>query len=163
MTLVRAWRLVLDTRPDAQLTLAGTGVPSDPTQDRIRALLAADLRLSNAVKLPGWVADVRELLASHDVFVLLSDAEGMSNALLEAAAYGRVCVVSDIPANRAVLGQDHTLFAPTDDELQISGVILKAFDSRADRELCRAQSFAAAKRSDLRNVSERFAELLGTR
>lgn len=161
--LLRSWKLVLDVRPDARLTLAGTGIPGDPTEDEIRALLAADPRVAAAVDLPGWVGEVAPLLARHDLFVLLSEAEGMSNALLEAAAYGRVCVVSDIPANRAVLGAEHRLFAPPDDEQEIAEVILRAIGDPATRRDARERSGAAAARSEAGEVCRTFAALLGTR
>ena len=161
--LVHAWGHVLDVRPEARLTLAGAGIPGDATEAELRHLLAHDSRLATAVDMPGWVTDVGPLLRTRDVFVLLSDAEGMSNALLEATAHGRVCVVSDIPSNRAVLGDGHPLFAPTDDEQAIADVILRAFcDAEARSEALR-RARAAAARSDVVAVCGRLAELLEAR
>jgi glycosyltransferase involved in cell wall biosynthesis len=161
--LVRAWGGVLDVRPDARLTLAGAGIPGDATEQELRDLLACDARLASAVDLPGWVPDVGPLLRERDVFVLLSDAEGMSNALLEAAAHGRICVVNDIPSNRAVLGEGHPLFAPTDDERAIADVILRAFGDGEARGDALLRARAAATRSDVATVCGRLAELLTVR
>lgn len=45
-----------------------------------------------------------ELLRNAYLYVLPSDLEGLSIALLEAMSYGNVCLVSDIDANKEALG-----------------------------------------------------------
>lgn len=161
--LLSAWRHVLEAQPDARLTLAGAGIPGDPTEDELRTRVAGDPLLATTVDLPGWVTNVEPLLAVHDVFVFLSDAEGMSNALLEASAHGRICVVSDIPSNRAVLGDAHPLLTSADDERQIATTILRAFRDPVARHEAQLRSREAAARSDVAVVCSRLADLLGTR
>jgi len=53
----------------------------------------------------GWMSrgEVIETVRTLDVFLLLSDSEGLSISLLEAMAAGAVCIASDIEANRQVL------------------------------------------------------------
>ena len=72
--------------------------------------------------------------------------EGMSNALLEACAHGRVVVASDIPPNRAVLGDDYPLLVPPGDARLLQGALAQAFD---DEEL-RAEA--------LRQISARLEQ-----
>lgn len=57
------------------------------------------------VRVLGWMSrgEVIETVRKLDVFLLLSDSEGLSISLLEAMEAGAVCVVSDIEANRQVL------------------------------------------------------------
>lgn len=57
------------------------------------------------VRITGWVSrqEATEAVAGLDVFLLLSDSEGLSISLLEAMAAGVVCIASDIEANRQVL------------------------------------------------------------
>jgi L-malate glycosyltransferase len=76
-------------------------------RDVTSALRAQAETLPGAVEVifHGWVDDVSVEYAAADVFVLPSVSEGMSNSLLEAMAHGMVCLVSDIPENRAVLGE----------------------------------------------------------
>ena len=57
---------------------------------------AEALGLTDSVRFTGALADVRLPLAAMDVFVLPSDAEGMSNALLEAMAAGRPVVATAV-------------------------------------------------------------------
>lgn len=57
------------------------------------------------VKILGWMnrADALEAVKKLDVFLLLSDSEGLSISLLEAMEAGAICVASDIEANRQVI------------------------------------------------------------
>jgi glycosyltransferase involved in cell wall biosynthesis len=56
------------------------------------------------VRVLGHRSDVPELLAAADFFVLMSEREGLSFALLEAMAHGLPSIVADIPENREAIG-----------------------------------------------------------
>ncbi|WP_310626566.1 sugar transferase [Limnohabitans sp.] len=79
---------------ELSVTLAGDG-----------PLHAQHLALAEALNLKGitWagdVADVPALLAQHDLFVLLSDHEGMPITVLEAMRAGLCVLASDLPGIR---------------------------------------------------------------
>jgi glycosyltransferase involved in cell wall biosynthesis len=57
------------------------------------------------VRVLGQRADVPALLAAADFFVLMSQREGLSFALLEAMAHGLPPIVTDIPENREAIGE----------------------------------------------------------
>ncbi|MFC4991792.1 glycosyltransferase family 4 protein [Rubritalea tangerina] len=65
----------------------------------------AEAGLSERIKFLGWRSDVPDILRASDIFVLPSRWEGMPLAILEALATKLAVVVSDIPGNRAALGQ----------------------------------------------------------
>jgi len=73
------------------VTLAGDG----PLRAQHEAL-AQQLKLTQ-IHWVGDVSNVAELLAEHDVFVLLSDHEGMPITVLEAMRAGLPIVASDLP------------------------------------------------------------------
>jgi glycosyltransferase involved in cell wall biosynthesis len=52
----------------------------------------------------GQRSDVPALLSAADFFVLMSEREGLSFALLEAMAHGLPAIVADIPENREAIG-----------------------------------------------------------
>ncbi len=64
--------------------------------------LADDLGLAD-VRFEGSTDDVLPYLHAADVFVLPSNVEALSCALLEAMATGLAVLVSDLPGNRAVV------------------------------------------------------------
>jgi glycosyltransferase involved in cell wall biosynthesis len=57
------------------------------------------------VRVLGQRADVPSLLAAADFFVLMSEREGLSFALLEAMAHGLPAIVADIPENLEAIGE----------------------------------------------------------
>ena len=65
--------------------------------------LATDLKLKERVHIVGLQNNIPDWLAALDVFVIPSHVEGMSNALLEAMAYGCVIVASDIDGNKELI------------------------------------------------------------
>lgn len=60
--------------------------------------------------------ELAELYSNAYLFCLPSDIEGMSMSLLEARAYGNVCLVSDIPENVSVIGDRDYTFKRGDTE-----------------------------------------------
>jgi glycosyltransferase involved in cell wall biosynthesis len=84
---------------DMKLVLAGGASHTDEYVEELRSHESPRIRL-----LP-WVsgANLEELLANAALFVLPSDLEGLSLALLDAMAAGVCVLTSDIPENREVV------------------------------------------------------------
>jgi lipopolysaccharide/colanic/teichoic acid biosynthesis glycosyltransferase/glycosyltransferase involved in cell wall biosynthesis len=93
------------------VTLAGDG----PLNDVLRTQ-AKELNLKN-ITWAGDVSHVSELLAQHEVFVLLSDHEGMPITVLEAMRAGLCVLASNLPGIREQIipYQDGVLTANTPD------------------------------------------------
>ena len=90
-TLLAGWENVSQKFPQAHLLILGDG--------RLKYDLKASLygkTYRDGVLMPGQVEDITKYLRSSDVFVLPSMAEGMSNALLEAASCGLALVATAI-------------------------------------------------------------------
>ncbi|MGH3072982.1 MAG: glycosyltransferase family 4 protein, partial [Gaiellaceae bacterium] len=86
-----AAKLIVQEEPRARFLLVGNG----PLQRQLRAQ-AAQLGLSDACLFLGDRADVYDLVAAMDVFVLPSLNEGIPMALLEAMALNRPVVATDV-------------------------------------------------------------------
>jgi len=82
-------------------------------------VLVRDLKLSGRFRFAGGVKDLREHLATADVFVLPSRSEGFSNAIVEAMAASLPVVATNVGGNAEAV-QDG-----------VSGVIVPAEDSGA--------------------------------
>lgn len=80
------------TPGDFRVTIAGSG----PQEAEVRAQLAGSPIVTMLGAVPN--AAVPELLRAHDVYLLLSDFEGLPLSLLEAMGEGLVPVVSDLPS-----------------------------------------------------------------
>lgn len=94
---IRAMHRVISQFPSARLVIAGEG----PSRSVLERLIHHE-RLDGHVTLLGERRDTSALLRAADVFVFPSLFEGLGNALLEAMAAGKPCVVSNIPTLREV-------------------------------------------------------------
>ena len=131
--LLEAWRVIAAGNPDARLTLAGSGGRYRSVEDELHRLVSSDPLLTGSVRFTGWIADVGPLLADTDVYLFPSLSEGMSNALLEACAWRRVVVASDIPSNRTVLGGDYPLLFEAGDTTSLVETVQRAFNDEDAR------------------------------
>lgn len=107
-------RLAADTAlPPWRLAIAGRG----EEEEGLRRL-AADSGISNRVHLLGYRADVADLLAAADIFVLPSRSEGLPLALLEAMFAEKPVVASGVGGIPAALesGEEGLLVPPGDPE-----------------------------------------------
>jgi glycosyltransferase involved in cell wall biosynthesis len=86
-------------KPAVKLVLAGGSSYSDSYADELRRHRSDQIRVLNFVS----GADLDELLTNAGLFVLPSDIEGLSLAILDAMGAGVCVLVSDIPENREVV------------------------------------------------------------
>ncbi len=96
----------LDT--EKRLVIAGGGSDTSEYEASLRAAAQGD----NRIVFTGFVTGepLAELYSNCYAYVLPSDVEGMPMSLLEAMAYGRCCVTSDIPECADVLAGNGVTF-----------------------------------------------------
>jgi glycosyltransferase involved in cell wall biosynthesis len=128
-TLIRAWQIVVEKKPDAKLLLIGESGIELPLVKR----LVSDSGLSSNVTFAGFVKD-RSVLAdkirSARLFIFPSVKEGFGLAIAEAMAAGLPCILSDIAPLREVYG-DSAVFAKADEPSAFAEAILDLlFDQR---------------------------------
>lgn len=115
--LLEAWPEVLAACPEARLLIAGanrkTATGHNAGSGDADSVPEALLDQPGVLRL-GHVDDMPSYLRAVDVFVLPSDREGLSNALLEACASGLAVVASDVGGTEDVIenGTNGRLFAP---------------------------------------------------
>lgn len=87
--------------PDYSLLIIGTGTEKDRLEE-----LALNLNVSNRVHFMGFRDKPTDYLPFIDVFVMCSESEGFPLALIEAAAFGKPAVLSDIPILQSIISTD---------------------------------------------------------
>ncbi|MFN2427154.1 MAG: glycosyltransferase [Candidatus Binatia bacterium] len=101
--LFEAFAEILRELPAAHLVIAGAEeMPPEP------AALARSLGMEPRLHLLGRRGDMPEVLAALDVFVLPSESEGMSNAILEAMAMRLPVVVTSVGGAPEVIEEGRT-------------------------------------------------------
>lgn len=107
--------------------------------------------LSNRVYLPGVAHDLKKRLPKHDLFVLSSRSEGMSNALMEAMASGLPCIATKIGGNKDLIDPDKRVGYLDPGEFQCcsNGILVNPDDSEA---LGRAIAYLLKHESERRSL-----------
>ena len=125
------WKMVVEKRPGSRLVIAG-GKGSELSQMRD---LVTEMRLQGSVDVLGYLSDgeASALLATTKVFVLPSTREGFSIATADAMSAGCVCIISDVPALRAVF-KDAAIYVPVGDVAKFAEAILSALRNEAKRK-----------------------------
>ena len=152
--LLRAAALVLAEFTDAVFVIAGDG----PLRADL-AELAAELGISDHVKLLGSRADVPELLSASDIFVLSSLTEGLPMALLEAMAAGKAVVSTDVGGIRAALDDGSCgLLVPPDNASALADALLRLL--RDERLRAKLAQKARARVRDVYSLERMGADYL---
>jgi sugar transferase (PEP-CTERM/EpsH1 system associated) len=151
-TLVRAFIAMLESCPElkakARLILVGDG----PLRAECRNLLA-QAGFSDLAWLPGERDDIPSVLRGLDIFVLPSQAEGISNTILEAMATGLPVIATDVGGNWELIesGVNGTLVPPADPSSLAKALIdylrnvrLRAVHGRTGRQIAEARFSLAA-------------------
>ncbi|MCR5304310.1 MAG: glycosyltransferase [Lachnospiraceae bacterium] len=91
--IIKAFANVNKNFPGSRLTVCGDG----PLREELISL-TEDLGVKDFVSFAGSVPDMVPFYTDADIFVLMSDTEGMPNALIEAMSMGLACISTDCPA-----------------------------------------------------------------
>jgi glycosyltransferase involved in cell wall biosynthesis len=129
--LMEAFERIVRDRPDAVLALVGDGL----LRAELRQL-ASSLRLDRNVIFTGRLdtAGVLKWLQAGDVFTLISAAEGLPCALIEAMAVGLPAVVSDILAHRQLVDSEvEGIVTQLRNQKSIARGVLRLLDEPATR------------------------------
>ena len=97
---------------DMKLVIAGGSGQADDYMQSIKQAVNGDARFIMTGFVEGQLLE--ELYSNAYIYVCPSDVEGMSLSLLEAASYGNCCLISDIPENTEVMGDNCVKFRSGD-------------------------------------------------
>jgi glycosyltransferase involved in cell wall biosynthesis len=163
-TLFEALARLAPRFPDVRLVVAG-----ESRLDGEAAPLARRLGISDRLVLLGLREDVPRLLASVDLFVLPSETEGMSNALLEAMAMARPVIATAVSGNAEVVEDGRSgLLVPVGDAVALEAAVARLL---RDPGMRRALGRAARRRvvdeysapAMVRRMEDLYARLLTAR
>ncbi len=120
-TLLRALAHVRAAGIDFRVAIVGDG----PDRDMLEGL-CVELGLNEWVAFLGERSDVDQLLPAFTLFTLSSREEGIPNALLEAMAAARPCVVTRVGGNAEVLADGRTgWLVPPQDPVALATALIE--------------------------------------
>lgn len=120
--LVEAQSLMMKHGEKVRLLIAGDRDPANPAS--IPAEEIEDWKRRPGVELLGHVSGIEKVWERAHVAVLPSRREGLPKSLLEAAAFGRPIVATDVPGCREIARHDVNAFlVPPDDPVALADAI----------------------------------------
>jgi glycosyltransferase involved in cell wall biosynthesis len=105
--LIEAFERFSMTTPDVRLRIVGAG----PEETTLRVAVAR-LTHPDRVIVEGWAADPRDAYRRAWAVVTSSDAEGLSNVLIESMASGTPIITTDVSGAREALALEDTVAHP---------------------------------------------------
>ena len=158
--LIRAFRRFHDIHPEYSLSIYGEGFRETDVEGKLRSLIE-ELDLRDSVILEGLSTRICEDIADAEFFVLSSDFEGMSNALLEAMMMGFPCVSTDCEGSTDVIEDGvNGLLIPRGDEDALFKAMLTLAEQEEYRERLGRQAKITAERFKKEKVAEEWAEMI---
>jgi glycosyltransferase involved in cell wall biosynthesis len=141
---IEIFRRVLERIPDAKLVMVG-GLGSLYGR-QISKMVAADPKLSDSVKLPGFSVNVWEWYSRASVFLSTSSLEGFPLTFMEAGAAGVPIVGYDLPYIETVKGNDGFIPVKQGDVNAAADAICRLLEDDEAREKAGAANRATFER-----------------
>lgn len=117
--LIDAFASIHKSYPDYILDIYGEGPLRENLQQQIN-----ELGLTDAVTLKGNVLNIHEEMADARIFVLPSDFEGLSNALLEAMMMGLPCIATNFSGcDEVIRDGKNGLLIPVGDQRKLENTL----------------------------------------
>jgi sugar transferase (PEP-CTERM/EpsH1 system associated) len=155
--LARAFVRLLAQHPALRERMRLVMVGSGPLLAEVRRIVE-QAGLASLCWLPGERADVAEVMRVLSCFALPSQAEGISNTILEAMASGLPVVATDVGGNAELVeaGRTGLVVAPMNDEAMAGAIARLALDPAAAAAMGRAGRVRAVGQFSLQAMVARY-------
>ena len=150
--LFRAWSIVHESYPSANLQIIGDGVTNAYQK------FVYELGIGDTVHFLGKKSDLMAYHREASVFVLPSRREGMSNALMEAMLYAIPCVATDISGSQDLI-QDKVngmLVLPAHVESLAAGIIYLLANTKEAYEMGKKARETIVEEFDIRKIAGKY-------
>ena len=135
---IRAAAAIVPRFPDVSFSIAGEVLEQDYFEEL--QTLVKDLKLAGQFHFAGGIANLRQYLATADIFVLPSRSEGFSNAIVEAMAASLPVIATDVGGNAEAVEDGVSGFlVPSEDPEELSIAISRLL---SDKPLAAAMGLA---------------------
>lgn len=125
--LIRAFERFSKKYPTYKLLICGRGA----LENELKSLVK-DLEIIDKVQFMGFIDNVDEIIRRASMFVLASDYEGISNAMIEALAMGVPTICTDCPVGGArmmIHSGENGILVPVGDESMLFEAMCKVIEN----------------------------------
>ncbi len=155
--LIEAFAAAVKKHPEYSLTIYGEGDLRPELENK-----AKELGVSDKVFLPGNILRVHEEIANAEFFVLPSDYEGLSNALLEAMMMGLPCISTDCAgSDEYIESGKNGLLVPVGDGQAMKEAILYMIEHEEERKAFGKEAKRVSEIVSMENVMKKWHDVIG--
>lgn len=142
--------------PDSELHIFGEGELREELTKQI-----IQLKLDGAVFLNGNIPNIHEQIADATMFILPSDYEGLSNALLEALMMGLPCISTACAgSDEYIVNGESGLLIPVGDKQALVGAMYQFMENEDLRQKCQNGAAQISNQIDAENVLKKWYQIL---
>lgn len=154
--LINSFGRIQKEYPEYELHLYGEGHLRKDLEKQITTL-----NLNDKVFIHGNVSNVHELISDSEIFVLSSNYEGLSNALLEAMMMGLPCISTDCGGSKEYIENGFSGFLiPINSEKSLYEAIKKMIDNRYLRFYISTNAKKSVEVCNVENVVQMWMKYL---
>ena len=154
--LIDAFKQICNSYPEHTLSIYGDGELKEKLSKMI-----VDYGIDNKVFLHGNIENVHEEISNSELFVLPSNYEGLSNALLEAMIIGLPCISTDCAgSSEYIVDGKSGLLVPVNDRDALVTAMQKMLDNEELRQRCQKGAKNIIKRVDKDVVLKKWFEII---
>lgn len=154
--LINAFKKVHSKYPDYKLYIYGEGRLRTNLEKHINSL-----NMKEVIFLPGNVINIHEKISNAEIFVLSSNYEGLSNALLEAMTMGLPCISTNCSGIDEIIKDGFNgLLIPKGDEDLLTQSIIRLIEDIEIREKISRNAFEFSKQFDNEIIFEKWKETI---
>lgn len=149
--------LVKDRIPNIRCEIYGDGPLKQDLENRIKSL-----HLEKYVHLCGNKTDVNRWIAKSCIFVMTSDFEGLSNALIEAMMLGKACITTDYPGASEVIhnGANGVIIPMENSKSVLADKICNIIEDDILRKKLSGKAEEDARRYSLETVTKKWIDTI---
>lgn len=154
--LIDAFAELHKAHPEYKLEIYGDG-------DLKSSLLAhaKDKGVSDAVELMGARKDLHTCISDAEIFVLSSDYEGLSNALLEAMMMGLPCISTDCAgSDEVIVDGENGLLVPVGNTQKLAEAMLKLAEDHALRANISKAGKTSTEQYKVENIIKQWNDVI---
>ena len=122
-TAIMAQKLLVESYPDAQLLIIGTGQSEQKLKN-----LVSKLNIEKNVQFLGRRKDIPSILKISDIGLLTSISEGSSNSLLEYMAAGLPIIATNVGGTPEIIDDQTGILIPSKSPKKIQESIIKLLE-----------------------------------
>lgn len=154
--LISAFAKIYHNHPEYRLTIYGDG----PLMDQLKEQ-REKLGLSSVVEFPGNVPNLHERIVDSEIFVLPSNFEGLSNALLEAMMLGLPVIATNCAGcDEVIENEKNGLLIPIGDESALIQALERYISNVEWRQDIANAGKKSVERFEVSNIINEWNEII---